>query len=300
MNKEEHAPFDIHCIEDDVGRIKDQEEGCPGAYYVCIDPEDVPIPGKGEMYVVDSSSPHISARAKKYGVPLPHHPDILLYDIDSEESGANVISYEISLYRTRHHLETTPPWGTPQEVAEYGRELYPEYFGDYAAPMQTPWGPTLRYKRLGAGVFAIETEKQDRVIAVCYAIWASLGLTEGMVKLGAQTSYDRAHTITETKGYLFYPEPLACLVLFELWRYGTELEDAVDNGLLRTDALMNVIWDVFPEYATLFNTREQTGINNIPAIMFKVLGIEGNPEEFEIKQDFISISENSGTEYLSF
>ena len=113
MNKEEHAPFDIHCIEDDVGRIKDQEEGCPGAYYVCIDPEDVPIPGKGEMYVVDSSSPHISARAKKYGVPLPHHPDILLYDMDSEESGANVISYEISLLSDKASSGDNAPLGHP-------------------------------------------------------------------------------------------------------------------------------------------------------------------------------------------
>ena len=120
------------------------------------------------------------------------------------------------------------------------------------------------------------------------------------MKLGAQTSYDRAHTITETKGYLFYPEPLACLVLFELWRYGTELEDAVDNGLLRTDALMNVIWDVFPEYATLFNTREQTGINNIPAMMFQVLGIEGDIDEMEPKRDFLSMSPDAGCSYLDF
>lgn len=160
----ENKSFDIHCIEDDVGRIKDQEEGCPGAYYVRITPEDVPVPGKGEVFVVDAASPHISATAKSYGAPLPHHPDFLLYDIDSEESGAHIISYEILRYRTRNHLEITPTWGGPQDAAEYGRELYPEYFGDYAAPMQTPWGPTLRYKRLGAGVFAIETERQDRVI----------------------------------------------------------------------------------------------------------------------------------------
>lgn len=283
-----------------MGRIKDQEEGCPGAYYVRITPEDVPVPGKGEVFVVDAASPHISATAKSYGAPLPHHPDILLYDIDSEESGAHIISYEILRYRTRNHLEITPTWGGPQDAAEYGRELYPEYFGDYAAPMQTPWGPTLRYKRLGAGVFAIETERQDRVIAVCYAIWTSSGLSEGMVKHGIQTEYDRAHDIKKTMGYLFFPEPLACLTLFELWKYGMELEDAVSSGLVNTAALMNAIWKAYPGYAMAYNSQEQTGINDIPACMFKVLGIEGDPEEFEVKQDFISITEDAGTDYLIF
>lgn len=298
MSKE-HLPFDIHCIEDDVGRIRDCEELCPGVYYVSICREDLSDPEQSEMYIVAAGTPHLSPTAIGYGEPLPSHPELLKYILDSTENGNQIVAYEAYRYRYRNHLEVPAVIGGLPELAAYGREYYPDYFGDYPAPAQTPWGPTLRYKRLGPGIFAIETEQKDRVIAVCYALWSTVCISPGLVTIGSQTEYDHSHGIKETKGYLFYPESLSLLVLFELWKTGDELDDAIRDKVLDPDALMNAIWETFPEYATLYNTREQTG-TNLPAAVFKALGIDVDADEVEFRKEFLAISPDAGCEYLRF
>ena len=288
MSEAESIPFDI---EGYIGEIKAAEQLCPGVYYVAaLDPE-IGLPR--EYYVVNKNNAPLSAQAKAYGQELEDEDHILLFSLYEERGGGKVVEYEVQKYLKSHGL-ALPDGEDTLSTAIFGMEFYPEYFGDYPVPTITPRGVTTRQKRLACGVFALETEQFERMIAVCYPVW-SVDLSEYTVEQAEQLEYDKERDIDNTLGYLFFPESAGCLVLFELWKCYDEI---VATGVVDRAAMMNAIYVNHPEYAVAYNRREQEGLNDSAAHFWRWLGYDVEPEGKE--DNLILFDTESGTSYLTF
>ena len=244
-----------------------------------------------EFYVVDRSSTIISDAAKKYGDALPEIPQFLLFPYDKKDGGFPIIAYELARYRVTNG-EKLEHMGNLHNMAFYGMEQYPHYFGYYPAPTMTPKGYMTRYQTIDNGIFLLETDQGNRLMAVCYPIWES-DLSDALTAAGLQTEYDIAHNISETLGYLFFEEPYFCLVIFELVYVR---EEWVKSGMVDLAALMNAIWRDQPGYAAAHNLSEQSGLHDALGVLLNILGTE---VELSSSTDrMIAITPNAGCDYL--
>lgn len=286
MDVENEFPYPY--ISDDLGEILAAEELCPGAYYVSARSEISMLPE--EYYIVDAQSEIISAQAKTYGEPLPHHPELLSYLLGISGSGSLVLLYETQLYRVQHRLPL-PEDESLLATAVYGREENPEYFGDFPAPDQTPFGAVIRSRQIIPGVFALATESGAKAVSVCYPIWDG-DLTTCTIKLGQQTEYDLAQGIHNTFGNLFFTEETGCLALFEL-----SLTHEIDAEVVDLTAVKNAVFQFFPEYAIHHNRREVAGLNDSMGMLLQLAGAEVAPSGRE--ENLVTWTPTVGTDYLA-
>ena len=114
----EGFPYDLSVY---LGTILKTECQCPGVWYVASE-------GSGrfanEYYIVERSSPSISAAAKEYGLPLPHHMDLLAYHLEHLQGGRSVVAYEIARWCVRNG-KPTPDGETLLTTAAYAMEHNP-------------------------------------------------------------------------------------------------------------------------------------------------------------------------------
>ena len=204
-------------LEDVFEEVAETEELCPGVYYVSAKAGGF----WNEYYIAEAGTPGLSAPAKRLGKPLAGHPGLLVYSLETPDSGYMAAEYEILRYRVRNGLPLSE-YESLASVAVYGMVTTPEYFGEYPPPRVTPRGLTLRYRRLINGLYVIETERAELLVAACYPIWKS-ELPQSCAALGEQTEYDLANGIDRTFGCLFFPEHAGYLVLDELKALHKEL-----------------------------------------------------------------------------
>ena len=286
--EQQDFPFDI---SDELGEVDEWEEECPGVYYVRL--SNVTEDQETEYYLVERTSKSISGVARTYGIPLHSSDSLLAFPCNGQRGGKKVLEYEMIRYREKNHLPNFSG-DTLLSTAVFGRIDYPEYFGDFPAPTVTPRGFTTRYKALISGVFALETDRCEKMIAVCFPIWDSAftGFTE---KRAEKTDYDRERGIETTHGYLFFPENAMCLALFELLRGYRAMRSC---KLLNVPALYNAIWQQYPDYAAVFNREEQEGLHDIFGTIFAELGY---PVVLKGSTDYlIPLTIDAGTDFLRF
>ena len=121
------------------------EEQCPGIYYICADLSQEGFPQ--EYYIVDAATPNVSAKAKMYGKSIKNNPNLLSYSLEDPYSGYMAVKFELFQYYIKNKIPL-PEMESIQNVAVFGMEVMPEYFGEFPAPRLTPHGMMLRYKRL--------------------------------------------------------------------------------------------------------------------------------------------------------
>lgn len=63
-------------------------------------------------------------------------------------------------------------------------------------------------------------------------------------------------------------------------------------------ALMNAVYQYFPEYAAQHNAAEQAGLNDIGGLFLQALGID--VELTSSPERLISMSDQTGTEFIDF
>ena len=285
----EMLPF---CLDGAIGEIVRAYQECPGVYYVAARKQD----GKflaDEYYVVEVSSPAISKEAMTYGGRVEEDAHVLLYPFAEEKQGHKIIEYEICRYQVRHGIQADGQTSL-RDIALYNMEYHPEYFGPYPAPIVTPHGRTVRYKTLLNGVFWMETDTGEEVLAVCYPIW-NCDFSEAVICLSEQTEEDRRRGIDDTLGYLFFPKQASSPALFELWEQYEELKA---GGMIDYPALMNHIWANFPTYAAAYNIQNQMGMHDTFGLLMNALGAET-----ELQNDpsrAIAMSETAGLDFLNF
>ena len=238
-------------LETKLGPIHEIEQICPDVCYISS--------ASGECFAVAREGPAISRYTKTYGTGLPDHPDTLLYPLDKPDSGWMIVRYELCKYLTKN-LHPLPEGLTLRAAAIFGAECHPEYFGAIPVPSLTPHGCTLRYANLGNGIYWTETEQCTEMLAVCFPIWDA-ELSEAAQKLGIPVS--------DSMGGLFFPEAASCVPIFELMQTRRAWERFVD-----VPALMNAMWEGFPEYVLAYNGWEQAGLNDLPGVLLSSFGAE--------------------------
>ena len=281
-------PYDV---EDVLGTIIDTEWQCPGVWYVANEGNGQYA---GEFYIVEDNAACISDAAKLHGAYLENHPDLLLYRRDDPEGGRGIINYEIARYRKKHGLPL-PEGETLLMAAVFAMETNPEYFGKFPAPIQTPRGTMTRYYAIANGLFLLETDECERMIAVCYPLWDA-ALTEYTKALAEQTAYDRQQGIHSTLGYLFFSEEHGCLALFELL---SDVPEILTCGRIDAPALYNSIWKSHPDYAAQFNRNEQAGLHDALGLLLRVTFGEDVDLTGSVDR-MISYHLDAGTDYLKF
>jgi len=281
-----NLPFDV---EDDLGEILKAYEECPGVYYIATPNEEFPLIAM-EYYVVTDKASMISATARAYGKPVGESPTVLSYNINNPKSGKFIIDYEIARYRIQNNLPQ-PEDKTIHDIAVFGREMHPDYFGAYPVPQVTPWGYTLRYKAITNGLYWIETDTCQTVLAVCYPMQDDL--SSAATSLARLTDYDSEHGLDNTKGYLFFTEKDSCMPVFELMGTRPEWVKNINKA-----ALMNALYTYHPKYTITHNELESQGLNDHLGLMAMSMGtdveLRSSPDKI------ISFFKQAGTEFFHF
>lgn len=152
---------------------------------------------------------------------------------------------------------------------------------------------TIRHRRLSNGVCWLETDSVVQALSVVYPLWEDLSETaRGLAELLPR---DRDLGIDNTLGYLFFSERASCIPLFELYKLHEEWNT---DGLIDYPALMNAVWQSFPDYAAVTNSREQAGANDVAGMLLRDLGMEAEPRI--CSERLISITPGIGTHFLTF
>lgn len=165
-----------------------------------------------------------------------------------EKSGYMIVDFEISRYKKLYHLPANP-YEPLYAAALYAMEQHPEYFGDIPVPTITPRGYTVRYKTLASGIYWLETDRCEQMLAVAAPIW-QCDITPLERTYGEQLDYDIIHGNKES--YLFYPKHMACIPLHQLLDFYTAWNGTVINSA----ALMNVICKDYPAYVRQYNDEK--------------------------------------------
>ena len=286
MKEKQEFPY---CVEDDLGDVVMSEQHCPGVYYIAVERAETRF--AAEFYIVEKSAEAISDKVKAYGKPLAHHSELLSIAIDEYGSGSTPVKYEVARYRIQNGM---PPIDedTLLAIAVYGAEDYPDYFGGYTTPQITPRGIMTRYKMLANGVFFVETDRCEKMLAVCYPVWHS-NFSHYVIRQAEQTEYDKIHGIDNTLGYLFFSYDAMCLAIFELLK---EKPEIVTSGAVDAAALHNAVWTNYPEYAVEYNKAEQTGMHDVLGMLLNLVGVEIEPSGSV--DEMMKITLGAGTDYL--
>lgn len=246
----------------------------------------------GEFYIVEQSSSIISETAKSYGKQHPDFAGLLIFAFGDVHSGSKIIAYELEKYAAGQRLPDHDS-ASLRSVAVYAAEYHPEFFGTYPVPLRTPWGSTLRHKQIENGVYWLETDQCQEVLAICYPIWDSELSTEA-ISLGAITEYDQTHNI-DVICYLFYKKEDACVPIFELLK---TRQNWSRTGRIAIPALMNAMWRNHPGYVLGHNIREQAGANDVVSLLLRQFGMEAAPNIS--LENVIALFPDAGIEYLRF
>lgn len=273
----------------ELGELCSADLECPGVYHLAVRPEADESMFPIEYYLVLDNTP-ISKEARGYGTPLENGQG-LVFPLEQEGSGAKVIEYEIYKYRVSHNLPL-PGGESLHSCAVYAAELYPEYFGMLPVPTLTPWGYTTRHHTLASGIYWIETDRCEEILAVCHPVWES-DLSDSVLRCARQTDYDTERGIDYTLGYQFFSKEVSCAAVFELLPYHPEW---LTDGRVCLPALMNAILKYWPEYAVSFNAREQVGLNDGIGLFLRSMDIEA--ELSGSVEYMIALTPGMGTDFL--
>ena len=238
-------PFDLTA---ELGEVVAVELKSPGVYYIATQKEG-DSPDYPEVYVVTADAPAISEKARTYGQEFPGHPDLRVYDTLQPKSGRYIVDFEMRRYQIKCHLPEIENEDSLYTAALYGAEEHPDYFGDFPVPSFTPRGFTVRHKTILNGVYWLETDRCEEMLAVCYPIWQG-DITIPEQNQGEQLEYDQIHG---TLGYLFFSKQNSIIPLYELSLLHSEIEK---SGVVDVAALLNAICEFYPEYATIHNEEE--------------------------------------------
>jgi len=243
------APDNLPLDLGEIGIVKKADQIMPGVYRSLLAfPESYML--GDELYIVLRDAPDISETAKSYATAAPGYSDLLVFTSKNGIETHLIIDYEVALYQILHGESAHE---NLQEIAAFGAELYPEYFGDYPAPVVTPWGYTTRYKTIFNGVFWVETELGRRGLAIAFPRFEDL---EGMMDLAEPFEHETAYTKERGAGYIFYREKDSCVPLHML------ISHDIWNKALHCDinyaALVNAIHCHHPEYPDLREVADES------------------------------------------
>ncbi len=282
----------LFVVSNELGKVVDFEEECPGVYYIVTinKNRDNRFNSEYEYYIVTNKATMISKAARAYGKQLNAPSVLLAYNMEDISSGKLIIEYEILMYKIKNNLPL-PDNPTIQDTVASGRENHPDYFGAFPVPQETPWGRTVRYDILTNGLYWITTNTNQKALAVCYQMQGDF--SSEAVNLSRLTDYGAKHGLDSTMGYMFFSEKDSCIPLFELLEPPAEWQNCINKA-----ALMNAILEYHPAYAMMHNSHEIQGLNDHFGNLIKSL--YGGFKLRRSEDNMILKCEQAGTKFLKF
>lgn len=275
ISRWEDLPFRLD--EGCWGKLDRAVEECPGVYYVCVSREEAL--GR-ELYVVteDAVPAIISQEVIDYGIQTD---GVWVFEYKDTDSVYHLVNYELTRYRVKHGIPLEEGTDSLYTLSVYCGEFFPWYFGGTIPPRSTPFGLTVRVKKVGEGLFFLETDQCRWVLAVSYPIW-SIELSEYTLGLGTLCHDDLAALAKQSR-YLCFPRERCAPAIYEL------LDSPDHRELLRFISSIPVLeahlWEHFPEYALSHNASELSGNGKTDILerLLKELGAEVPKIEEEAK-----------------
>jgi hypothetical protein len=233
------------------GEVKKIEEECPGVFYIVIEvKEGMPY---REIYVVmqkavpEIISKEVAGYGKKYD-------DILVFECESDGSGYELVEYEVLRYKIQHNLQLETN-DSLYSYAAFCMDRYPEYFGGVIPPGNTPWGMTIRYKKVAEGVFFLETDRCIWILALSYPVW-SICLSDCAQKFGIMFDLEKM-SLAEEARYLYFKSDACAPALYEMLNT-TEYKGILDY-ITSKEVLEAHLCTYFSQYTVWHNLVEQSG-----------------------------------------
>lgn len=246
----ELAPDELpFCVDEEkFGAVSGAELVCPGVYLLATT--------RGGCYAALKEDSVLSTEALVHGV---EDGGVVFFAVGDKAGAFGVVQYEVKRYSVSRG-RPLPDGYSLHELARFGAEDTPEYFGGLIPPSITPRGYMTRYLKLIEGVFFVETDQCEQMLVIANPIW-SADLTSTVQMMGEMTDYDRKNGIDKTLGSLFFSKRLCAVPLYELLKLGSHqgLRSFITSG----PALLAAIWRYCPGYAIDANIREQMGANNL-------------------------------------
>lgn len=282
----ENLPLDLG----ELGIVTEAELVMPSVYEIALQQQETNF--AVQAFIVIKSTSNFSDTVIQYGQAIPDYLDFLLYTENSTGNPCVIISYELCRYKILHHLPLSENESI-REIAAFGAEQYPDYFGHYPVPTLTPWGCTTRHKTITNGLFWLETEQCQRGLAIACPRYDDL--SDGARGLAEKFDDGFALPGQQDPGNIFFTESNSSVPLFELLS-GIPEEQIVCP--INRIALMNAIYQYHPEYAAMYNSAEQAGLNDAFGLLMNILGIQT-----ELHGDMdrvIRLFPHSGIEFIAF
>ncbi len=245
--------FSYHLDEQVWGEIRQVQAECPGVFYLGMSATDAHPYGR-ELFAVtpEAARSIISEEVLAYGIA---EGEVYLFEYGVEHSGYTLVQYEICRYRKMHGIPESRETGSLYCTAVYAAEQYPEYFGGLLPPRNTPFGLTVRCKKAAEGLYFLETDQCQWILAVAYPIW-SCDLSNEVQKLGCFCEVDLRAKELEAR-YLFFEESRCAPAIYELLEvseYQGLTKYISSRSVLETELCLN-----YPEYTLHHNFLEMAG-----------------------------------------
>jgi len=263
-NGQEYMEVNFNLPDDDKINIQDIVEECPGVFYLSVRKPDSIV--QRELYaVLPSAVPEIiSEETIAYGDKIE---DTYFFEYDKGHNGWHLVQFEVLRYKTKRGLfidETQSLYG----AAIFATEQYPEYFGETIPPRCTPWGLVIRHKRAADGVYFLETDQCEWVLALSFPVW-SVSISENAQQYGSFCEEDK-RMIQEEAKYLYFQRDKCAPAIYEL------LQDETYKGIRKfinsQEILETNLYMKTPSYAIAQNLSEVDWLRFIA-------GLLGIPEE---------------------
>lgn len=267
-------PFQL--VKEQWGTVSYMKEECPGVYYLATVMEAEDKLGR-EMYAVLSTAvPEvISSEAVSYGKETD---GVYLFEYGVDDSGWPIISYEILRYKTKAGIELEDGDSLYSSAIYYADE-YPEYFGGLQPPRCTPWGLAVRTKKAQEGIYFLETDRCEWVLALAHPIW-NIELSAQVKAMGELCEHDKSLG-EEHAQYLYFQRDKCAPAIYEL------LDCSCYQGLRpfieSQEVLEAQVYKQNMEYAVMHNAAQVSGHGKCDMLtdILEVFGCEGVREEVE-------------------
>lgn len=273
MEKESY-PFRL---SKDMGQIRNVELRCPGVYYVATTGEHGHA-GREHYVVLREAVPDIiSLEVLGYGKPT--EDGAYEFEHEVEGSGWELVDFEMERYKVKQGI----PFENGESIyasAIYHADRYPEYFGGHIPPRTTPWGLTIRWKKASEGIFFLETDHCEWVLALAQPFW-SIDLSGIVQELGEECEAD-LQLGEEEAVYRYFKGSDMAPAIFELLDFDDH------RGLLdyihSKEALETYLYTHCPEYVLQHNATEMSGQGKAD-MLENLLGVFGCPVLEEDSED---------------
>lgn len=239
-------------LDEGMGSVRRVQEECPGVFHVTTNLSTEHFCREHYVVTAEAVPNIISLEVLAYGRLIGE--DAYEFEHEVGGSGWELVAFEIMRYKIKQGITL----GNHESIyctAVYDAERYPEYYGGHIPPRTTPWGLTIRWKKASEGIFFLETEHCEWVLALAQPIW-SIDLPDVVKEYGQSCEADLQMGAEEAV-YRYFRGSNIAPALFELLDSG--VKSGLKNYIYGKEALETYLNVHCPEYVLWYNSLELSG-----------------------------------------